>query len=271
MLVEHITWEVPQRFQAEVRSGDLTQLWNALRAKYGEKVAAHISDVLRLGRMLHEDGEVMDDQHLADVLLSNAAEVYPGLAREHGERKRATRSKPELRDATALRRCRQRVRQDLDLLVTVSVDGAALARGLGALVRRPLAPTRNRAMQLSTRTVLAKYKEEDGTDMVSVWQEPVGALVSKSLGLVSKFVLANMLRVLVAKAFQVTVKLDALVTIIFILEVLLLMLVTKWVVLTTTLFVLIKKSIMLMFVEYTLGLIPPEQASVGALVALHFQ
>ncbi|KAG2861568.1 hypothetical protein PC118_g6469 [Phytophthora cactorum] len=107
--------------------------------------------------------------------------------------------------------------------------------------------------------------------MVSVWQEPVGALVSKSLGLVSKFVLANMLRVLVAKAFQVTVKLDALVTIIFILEVLLLMLVTKWVVLTTTLFVLIKKSIMLMFVEYTLGLIPPEQASVGALVALHFQ
>ncbi|KAG3025342.1 hypothetical protein PC120_g6527 [Phytophthora cactorum] len=94
--------------------------------------------------MLHEDGEVMDDQHLADVLLSNAAEVYPGLAREHGERKRATRSKPELRDATALRRCRQRVRQDLDLLVTVSVDGAALARGLGALVRRPLAPTRNR-------------------------------------------------------------------------------------------------------------------------------
>ncbi|KAG2760444.1 hypothetical protein Pcac1_g27599 [Phytophthora cactorum] len=257
MLVEHITWEVPQRFQAEVRSGDLTQLWNALRAKYGEKVAAHISDVLRLGRMLHEDGEVMDDQHLADVLLSNAAEVYPGLAREHGERKRATRSKPELRDATALRRCRQRVRQDLDLLVTVSVDGAALARGLGAL------DGSGAGRSIETLNVMLAPRNSSA----AVNTDGAGQIQGGGC----KFVLANMLRVLVAKAFQVTVKLDALVTIIFILEVLLLMLVTKWVVLTTTLFVLIKKSIMLMFVEYTLGLIPPEQASVGALVALHFQ
>ncbi|ETP36148.1 hypothetical protein F442_15823 [Phytophthora nicotianae P10297] len=82
MLVEHITWEVMQCFQAEVRSGDPTQLWSALRTEF-------------------DNGESMDDKDLADVTLSNAVEVYPGHAREHAERKRATRAKPELRDATA--------------------------------------------------------------------------------------------------------------------------------------------------------------------------
>ncbi|KAG6950340.1 hypothetical protein JG688_00014197 [Phytophthora aleatoria] len=76
MLVEHITWGVIQRFQAEVRSGDPAQMWSAVRSEHG-KVAAYISDVLRLGRMLHENGEVMDDQGLADVLLSIAVDVYP--------------------------------------------------------------------------------------------------------------------------------------------------------------------------------------------------
>ncbi|ETM97140.1 hypothetical protein PPTG_25055, partial [Phytophthora nicotianae INRA-310] len=37
----------------------------------------------------------------SDVMLSNAVEVYSGLVREHAERKRTTRAKPELRDATA--------------------------------------------------------------------------------------------------------------------------------------------------------------------------
>ncbi|ETL35730.1 hypothetical protein L916_12178 [Phytophthora nicotianae] len=82
MLVEHITWEVMQCFQAEVRSGDPTRLWSALRTEF-------------------DNGESMDDKDLADVTLSNAVEVYPGHAREHGERKCATRAKPELRDATA--------------------------------------------------------------------------------------------------------------------------------------------------------------------------
>ncbi|KAG6957973.1 hypothetical protein JG688_00010729, partial [Phytophthora aleatoria] len=217
-----------------------------------EKVAAYISDVLILGRILRKNGELVDDQDLADVLLNNAVEVYPELISNNMQSLIAVATSNEVETneevkvvADALSTTSLSIVEVVAPRVTVSVDVDVLARGLGAphFVRDcPVAADQSGSgarRSIETLNVMLTPRNSSAA-------ESVGALLNKSLGLVTKFVLANKLRVLEAKAFEVTVKLVALVTKFFLLQVMLLVLATKWVVLTTALFVLMNKSIMLM-------------------------
>ncbi|RLN83394.1 hypothetical protein BBJ28_00025549, partial [Nothophytophthora sp. Chile5] len=119
-IVQHVVWDILQRFDREMKSGKPWVLWKALenefrrgngmettfifndiygrKLKRGEPVRVYIDDLLRMRRVLRENDGEMADAELARVLICNMHDVYKAEVDEF-IRSRPTRGPLSVKEA----------------------------------------------------------------------------------------------------------------------------------------------------------------------------